>query len=77
MKYMKCPYCKKDMNKGFISQDRFALKWIPEEKYKGAIFQWFAKGIKLTDSYSNVDSVESYFCENCKKIVIDIEDTVE
>ncbi|WP_179632189.1 PF20097 family protein [Clostridium peptidivorans] len=45
---MKCPYCGAEMKRGFISQDRYSLKWIPEEKYKGGLFQWFSKGIKLT-----------------------------
>lgn len=63
------------MHFGFINQDRYALKWIPEEKDRGSVLQWFSKGIKLTDSVTNT-SVESFYCENCEKIVIDTKDKV-
>lgn len=67
-----CPYCGKEMNLGYIHQDRYALKWIPEEKNKGALLQWFSKGIKLTDVTTGV-SVESFYCKECQKIIIDTE----
>lgn len=73
--YMECPYCGEKMKRGFIHGDRYSLKWIPEEKDKGALLQWFSKGIKLEDSYG--DSVESFCCESCKKIVIDVKNKVD
>ncbi|WP_246582712.1 PF20097 family protein [Clostridium mobile] len=30
---MKCPYCGEEMKQGFISGDRFSLKWVPEDYY--------------------------------------------
>ncbi len=63
------------MHLGFINQDRYALKWIPEEKYKGPILQWFSKGLKLTDSAIN-GSIESFYCKYCEKIVIDTKDKI-
>lgn len=65
-----CPYCGKEMHLGFINQDRFSLKWIPEEKDSGFLFQFFKKGIKLTDTYTK-GSVEAYYCGDCEKIIID------
>lgn len=51
---MKCPFCKEEMKTGTISQDRYALKWVPEESDKGLLnFTPFIKGIKLT-SMSNL-----------------------
>lgn len=71
-----CPYCDKEMYLGFINQDRYALKWVPEEKDKGSVLQWFSKGIKLTDLTTN-GSVKSFYCKNCEKIIIDIKDKVQ
>lgn len=65
-----CPYCGHEMNLGFIHGDRYPLKWIPEEKDKGVLLQWFSKGIKLTDALTS--SIKSFYCEDCKKLIIDI-----
>lgn len=73
---MKCPYCEEGMERGFINGDRYSLKWIPEEKDRGPLFQWFIKGIKLTDAFES-NSIESFYCKNCKKIIIDAEDKVD
>lgn len=62
-----CPYCGARMKLGVIHGDRYCLKWIPKEKDKGIILQWFSKGRRLGHS------IESSFCEECKKIVIDVE----
>lgn len=67
---MKCPFCKEEMKTGTISQDRYALKWVPEESDKGLLnFTPFIKGIKLT-SMSNL-TVKVFHCENCRKFIID------
>ena len=34
---MKCPFCKNEMVVGSISQDRYALKWVPTEKDMGLL----------------------------------------
>ena len=34
---MKCPFCKEEMKTGTISQDRYALKWVPEDADKGLL----------------------------------------
>ena len=68
--HMKCPFCKEEMKTGTISQDRYALKWVPEESDKGLLnFTPFIKGIKLT-SMSNL-TVKVFHCENCRKFIID------
>lgn len=51
------------------SQDRFALKWIPDEKYKGSLLQWFAKGIKLI-GFKIEYSTEPFYCKDCEKIIL-------
>ena len=58
-----------DMHQGVIHGDRYSLKWVPVEKDKGSIFQWFYKGIILGHMGEDVEPV--YYCEKCEKIVID------
>lgn len=69
---MKCPYCGEEMIKGIIPGDRYSLKWIPDEKFLGGIFQWFQKGIKLSDALLE-HGVVAWYCDDCEKIVIDVE----
>lgn len=75
-KILKCPYCGKEMHRGVIYQDRYALKWIPEENDKGVVLQWLSKGIKLTNSLEK-GGVESLYCEYCEKIIIDTKDRTD
>ena len=56
---------------GNISQDRYALKWVPSDKDRGLLnFTPFVKGIKLT-SMSDGITVKVFYCNKCRKFVID------
>lgn len=68
---MICPYCKEDMQDGAIYSDRYALKWIPDKKDKGALLAPFTKGIKLTSM--SKDYITVYYCESCNKMIFDID----
>ncbi|MBU9734900.1 PF20097 family protein [Diplocloster agilis] len=71
---MKCPYCDKEMIVGSISQDRYALKWVPADKDKGILnFTPLVKGIKLTSMMDDL-RVKVYYCEQCRKFLIDQDD---
>ncbi|MBU9725828.1 PF20097 family protein [Diplocloster modestus] len=71
---MKCPYCDREMVVGSISQDRYALKWIPADKDKGLLnFTPLVKGIKLTSMMDEV-TVKVFYCEQCRKFLIDQDD---
>ncbi|MCU6733641.1 PF20097 family protein [Diplocloster agilis] len=71
---MKCPYCDKEMIIGSISQDRYALKWVPADKDKGILnFTPLVKGIKLTSMMDDL-RVKVYYCEQCRKFLIDQDD---
>ncbi|MCC5911671.1 MAG: hypothetical protein JJT76_14695 [Clostridiaceae bacterium] len=72
-KYMKCPYCHRKMEKGCISGDRYSLKWIEESRYKPFLSQ-FQKGIKLTHGIGTLNDLETYFCKDCEKMIIDVSD---
>lgn len=68
---LKCPYCNNDMKVGSISQDRYALKWVPSDKDMGILnFTPFVKGIKLT-SMADGMYVKVFYCEQCRKFIID------
>ena len=68
---MKCPFCNAEMLVGNISQDRYALKWVPSDKDRGLLnFTPFVKGIKLT-SMSDGMTVKVFYCNKCRKFVID------
>lgn len=71
---MKCPYCDKEMIVGSISQDRYALKWVPADKDKGILnFTPLVKGIKLTSMMDDL-RVKVFYCEQCRKFLIDQDD---
>ena len=71
---MKCPFCGEEMLVGNISQDRYALKWVPSEKDRGLLnFTPFVKGIKLTSMLDGT-KVKVFYCEKCRKFIIDQDD---
>jgi hypothetical protein len=46
---MKCPYCGKEMENGYIPASKFALMWIPEgERVPTTIFNKTKTGVNLT-----------------------------
>ncbi len=63
---MVCPYCNIKMEKGKINQDRYALKWRPQDGNSQS------KKIKLT-SFMEKPYVYAYLCRGCNKIIINIE----
>jgi hypothetical protein len=67
---MNCPYCDEIMKKGYINGDRYALKWVEGEH--PSFWSFFKKGIKLTRFLENGNSLESYYCEGCNKIIIEV-----
>lgn len=68
---MKCPFCKEEMIVGSITQDRYALKWVPIDKDRGLLnFTPIVKGIKLTSMMEN-STVKVFHCEKCRKFIID------
>lgn len=72
---MDCPYCKEDMHEGVIHGDRYSTKWVPKEKDRGGIFQWFSRGIILANMAEDVEPV--YYCEKCEKIIIDTKGKID
>ena len=69
---MQCPFCGEEMVRGYIYGDRYALKWLPEEKDL-VLGLWAVGGIKLgEDSPAGRPRVKSNNCNTCSKIIIDL-----
>lgn len=69
---MQCPYCKDRMRKGYIqSSDR--LSWTPIEEDFFALFKWSKSknGVKISDFNFPYSRTEAYYCDKCKKVIID------
>lgn len=70
---MNCPYCNKEMKKGYIEQSdfRFPLKWCPDDVNK--VFLKSNKGnIKLTSVFNTALTV--HYCGDCKRFIINQEE---
>ena len=71
---MKWPFCKEEMRVGSISQDRYALKWVPDDQDRGLLnFTPLVKGIKLTSIDAGMTG-KVFYCEACRKFIIDQDD---
>lgn len=67
---MKCPYCDKEMTKGYI-QCRDGLFWTPKKQLVASL-SVFGKG-KVTlenDGGRNCRTVYAYNCLDCNKVII-------
>ena len=72
---MKCPYCNKEMRLGQIQADNL-LSWTPDGERASGGTRWARSpnSIVLAKYFLLVPAaVDAYYCEQCKKIVIDIE----
>jgi Domain of unknown function (DUF6487) len=62
-----CPYCKGELTEGFIYGGRYSFKWYTED------MNFFAKHTVFGgESLSSNPKVKCYKCNNCNKIIIDL-----
>ena len=61
------------MEAGVIYADRYSLKWIEKSRDKGAILNMFQNRITIINSWTS-NKKEAYYCGDCKKMIIDIDD---
>ena len=68
---MICPYCKKEMRKGYVDKQSISipLEWYPASPKSKGVLARSRESIKLTRSFG--DSVIVHRCEDCKKLIID------
>ncbi len=73
---MKCPYCENKLTPGYIYGDRYALKWLPDNK---KLTLGFAIGSETLPSsnHSLRPSVKTYKCNDCKKMIIDLIEEID
>lgn len=71
---LKCPICKHTMVKGFIPNFKDNIAWYPYgEKWKLKLpFQMRRNSINLQNDENNSFYSIAYFCDYCKKIIIDV-----
>lgn len=68
---MKCPYCDKDMKKGFIDAKGTPI-WTQSVKMTRIAFK---NEVKLND-YMGIWCSAAYLCSDCGKIIVDLEDKI-
>jgi hypothetical protein len=66
---MKCPYCDKEMIKGYIPPKSSIINWNPDGEKQGIfIFSGPSKnGIQITYNKKRV----AHYCKGCNKLIID------
>ncbi len=65
---MKCPYCQKEMQKGFIPVPRLKGQRLKEHDHLPLFDFGYIKGAKVLvgeDSLSAVYKITAYHCEDC------------
>jgi hypothetical protein len=73
---MKCPYCGKEMENGYIPASKFALMWIPEgERVPTTIFNKTKTGVNLTKvPFWTMQKAESFYCDSCKVVITPVKE---
>lgn len=68
---MKCPYCNKEMELGYI-QCRDGITWTPKKQLVASLSFWGRGGISLVNGAADDSSaVYALKCSDCKKVIID------
>ena len=71
---MKCPYCEKEMELGYI-QCRDGLHWTSKKVFAAALSGFGKDCISLENGAGrNNTVVYAYKCSECKKVIIDYAD---
>lgn len=76
---MKCPYCQKDMEQGYISNWSQPVQWIPEgEKPSLLSFAPAEKGVALINQFKPLKAhgykAEASYCSKCKIVIASTEE---
>lgn len=72
---MKCPYCGKEMEKGFMQSPQ-EIAWLEGEKRHFLSKADFYEGSVVLSklSFLKGSAVTAYLCRDCKKVLIDYGD---
>lgn len=69
---MKCPYCEREMQKGYIPTDNIPVQWIPENARQNLLKIKYAKNCKklISDHTAFGFHAIADYCENCGIILL-------
>ncbi len=68
---MKCPYCNKEMELGYI-QCRDGVTWTPKKQLVAALSVLGKDSLQLTNGADdNFKTVYAFKCSDCKKVIIE------
>lgn len=70
---MECPYCKKEMKKGYLKGDgRSKVRWHEEKEKKALVDKIFGVGELDAVEYGfGTFKISGWYCETCKKLIIE------
>ena len=67
---MKCPYCEKEMQKGFIYNARDSLRWYPGETDTSGMWMEKEGSVMLAKlSWVTGAEAESWYCPDCRIVI--------
>ncbi|MBQ5589628.1 MAG: hypothetical protein IIU70_05715 [Anaerotignum sp.] len=67
---MKCPFCQNEMSEGKMVSGRF-VQWKTTDPETGKKQEYL-----LAKSFMGDAKLEGYLCPNCRKMILDIPDTL-
>ncbi len=72
---MICPFCKKEMEEGFIPACKETLQWIPkDEDIPWTIYKIAKGGVRLSKNpILSSQRVIAYCCKQCDMVIIPVE----
>lgn len=67
---MKCPYCQKEMEMGYI-QCRDGVTWTPKKQWAAALSSLGKGSVSLANGAADHSrTVYAYHCADCRKVII-------
>ena len=71
---MKCPYCQKEMQRGYIPNGSQPVQWIPDDERPSFFsFSVAEQGVPLVNQFkplkANGYKAEAHYCPDCKVVI--------
>ncbi len=69
---MKCPYCEKEMQNGYIPTDTTPAQWLPEGEKQSLFKLKYSKNCKKLISENTSFGIHAiaYYCGNCGIVLL-------
>ena len=71
---MKCPYCKNEMDPGFLPATKLPLYWLPESSSTSlSVISKPKDGIQLTKfPMWTTQKARSFYCRKCEIVILPV-----